>query len=93
METRWNEDDLGSACFAWQEKLRNTIARPQELYPSTKRVQFNCYDISRMCCSLKNMSHLLAELTALTHYKYMSITVTINVLYDTVLGEGSFLVD
>lgn len=93
METRWNEDDLGSACFAWQEKLRNTIARPQELYPSTKRVQFNCHDICRMCCSLKNMSHLLAELTALTHYKYMSITGTINVLYDTVLGEGSFLVD
>ena len=93
METRWNEDDLGSACFAWQEKLRNTIARPQELYPSTKRVQFNCHDICRMCCSLKNMSHLLAELTTLTHYKYMSITVTINVLYDTVLGEGSFLVD
>ena len=36
------------------------------------------------------MSHLLAELTASTHYEYMSITVTINVLYDTVLG-GRFV--
>lgn len=39
---------------------------------------------------VKNMSYFLAELTALTHYKYMSIKVTINVLYDTELG-GRFV--